>query len=236
MTKTLPVCIDSNAVEWTVSKAPKHVNTLLKILYDRDSGMDERVYYARVKPGGCIASHAHPNTEVFYVLSGTGVVTAGEERFEDIAGRVFFMRENVEHAIRNTGDEDVDLIAFAMHSEGAPQPQPVQSVVRSRRAHPGRAAKAAAPEKVAAPGPQKKSYLVHVQEVVKEMTGLEADTVTADAVLDDDLGFESLMVVDLGVILGTRVGINIDMDTAREWDSVGDILAHLEANVPKTEQ
>ena len=71
MSKNLPVCIDANAMDWTVSKAPKHKNTLLKILYDKSSGMEERVYYARVKPGGCIDAHAHPNTEVFYFVSSS---------------------------------------------------------------------------------------------------------------------------------------------------------------------
>ena len=233
MSKNLPVCIDANAMDWTVSKAPKHKNTLLKILYDKSSGMEERVYYARVKPGGCIDAHAHPNTEVFYVLSGTGYVTAGDERFEDIAGRVFFMRGNVPHAVHNTGTEDVDLIAFAIHpADQAEEAPPKPPVARGRRAHFGRKAKPAA-EAPKAAEPEAKSFLNHIQDVVKEMTGLEPGKVNADAVLDDDLGFESLMVVDLGVILGSRVGLEIDMETAREWDSVGDIIEYCEANVKK---
>ena len=66
----------------------------------------------RLIPGASIGYHVHEGeTEMFYFLSGTGRVRDGEEWFEVSAGDVLSTGNGNGHAVENTGDTDLEMIA-----------------------------------------------------------------------------------------------------------------------------
>ena len=68
-----------------------------------------------LQPGEDAGWHAHPEEEVFYVLSGRGraLWRIGEEIYEaELApGKAFFKRSGIPHQLENTGSEPLIGIA-----------------------------------------------------------------------------------------------------------------------------
>ncbi len=72
-------------------------------------------------PGAAVGRHFHRQTEeVYYILSGTGEMTVGDETAEVSAGdAVYIPVENV-HTLKNTGSEPMKilLVCGAAHDFG----------------------------------------------------------------------------------------------------------------------
>ncbi len=68
-----------------------------------------------------------------------------------------------------------------------------------------------------------------VQIFVTEL-GVEADRVTPDASVMDDLGADSLDVVTLLMAFEDEFGMTIDDSEAEKFTTVGDIVSYIEAN------
>ncbi len=68
-----------------------------------------------------------------------------------------------------------------------------------------------------------------VQIFVTEL-GVEADRVTPDASVMDDLGADSLDVVTLLMAFEDEFGMTIDDGEAEKFTTVGDIVSYIEAN------
>jgi quercetin dioxygenase-like cupin family protein len=109
-----PYVIDVERREWSNRINPKFSNAKVKVLYDSESRMKERVYYTLVEPGGNIGLHTHPTTEVLYVLSGNGVVIMGDQRVSEIHGKVFFIPPGIEHGVSNESKGQIELLSFAV--------------------------------------------------------------------------------------------------------------------------
>lgn len=69
-----------------------------------------------------------------------------------------------------------------------------------------------------------------VRNVIVETLGCEADEVTLEASLAEDLGADSLASVELIMALEEATGIAIAEETAAEMKTVGDIMSYLEAH------
>ncbi len=110
-----PLFIDSEQIDWIEPPPPKFNNTVLKPLYDKESGMLERVYYIRIRPSGSIAPHTHEATETFFIINGEGVVSIEDVETTEIKGKVFFAPAGAAHGLKNTGSEDIVLISFSQH-------------------------------------------------------------------------------------------------------------------------
>lgn len=66
----------------------------------------------RLIPGASIGYHVHEGeTELFYFLTGKGRVRDGEEWFDVEAGDVLSTGNGNGHAVENTGDTDLEMIA-----------------------------------------------------------------------------------------------------------------------------
>ena len=66
-------------------------------------------------PGEGLDSHDHPvQEEVYYVLEGKGTVWYGEDKKETPIepGLAIWIPRGVEHAVRNTGDEQLRIAFF----------------------------------------------------------------------------------------------------------------------------
>ena len=62
-------------------------------------------------PGQAVAPHWHLEIEeIYYVLSGCGLMTVGDERREVGAGDAIYIPRQTRHSLENTGDEPVRLL------------------------------------------------------------------------------------------------------------------------------
>jgi mannose-6-phosphate isomerase-like protein (cupin superfamily) len=59
-------------------------------------------------PGEQCDTDIHPDaSEIYYVVSGEGILRLGEEKFPVRKGMVVYIPQGVEHQTFNTGDEDL---------------------------------------------------------------------------------------------------------------------------------
>ena len=72
---------------------------------------------AEVEPDGWLALHRHEPAEVYYVVSGRGVLTVDGVEHAVAAGTAVHIPGNSEHGVRNTGTEPLRFFyAFAVGS------------------------------------------------------------------------------------------------------------------------
>ena len=67
-----------------------------------------------------------------------------------------------------------------------------------------------------------------VQKIVVEHLGVEADKVTQDASFIDDLGADSLDIVELVMAFEEEFGVEIPDDAAEKINTVGDANNYIE--------
>jgi len=84
------------------------------MLLDRRS-LEGLLFFAHavLKPGKEIEAHIDPYEEVYYLLSGRGVMTVGDERQEVTAGDAVWLPCGVPHSLMNNGDEDCVILVAA---------------------------------------------------------------------------------------------------------------------------
>ena len=69
-----------------------------------------------------------------------------------------------------------------------------------------------------------------VQKIVVEHLGVEAEKVTQDASFIDDLGADSLDIVELVMAFEEEFGVEIPDDAAEKIATVKDAIDYIEAN------
>ena len=69
-----------------------------------------------------------------------------------------------------------------------------------------------------------------VRKIVVEHLGVEEDKVTKDASFIDDLGADSLDIVELVMAFEEEFGVEIPDDAAEKITTVNDAIAYIEAN------
>lgn len=69
-----------------------------------------------------------------------------------------------------------------------------------------------------------------IRDIIVETLGCDAEKVTPEATLAEDLGADSLASVELVMALEEASGISIDDADVAGLKTVGDILAYLEAH------
>ena len=72
-----------------------------------------------------------------------------------------------------------------------------------------------------------------VKKIIVEQLGVEANEVTQEASITDDLGADSLDQVELVMAFETEFGIDIPDEEAEKIKTVGDAVAKIEAVSPK---
>jgi quercetin dioxygenase-like cupin family protein len=71
-----------------------------------------KMVYTRVEPDGGFALHVDSYGHLLYILSGSGVARAGGSEYQLSPGLVLQIKGGEEHSYRNTGSEDLVLIAL----------------------------------------------------------------------------------------------------------------------------
>jgi acyl carrier protein len=69
-----------------------------------------------------------------------------------------------------------------------------------------------------------------VKSVIVEQLNVEEDDVTEDAAFVDDLGADSLDIVELVMALEDKFGISIPDEQAEKIKTVGDAISFIESN------
>ena len=69
-----------------------------------------------------------------------------------------------------------------------------------------------------------------VRDIIVETLGCDAEEVTPEASLSDDLGADSLAAVELVMALEEASGLSIAEEDAANLKTVGDILTYLAAH------
>ena len=69
-----------------------------------------------------------------------------------------------------------------------------------------------------------------IKIIVVEQLGVSADEVTLEASIIDDLGADSLDIVELVMAFEEEFGVEIPDEAAEKIATIGDIVSYLEAN------
>jgi quercetin dioxygenase-like cupin family protein len=85
-----------------------------------DGGFLELVSEFEVAGGGLVDPHSHPTHEFYYVTSGRGLMTVGDEEREIAQGDLVYTPPNVVHSLRPVSDHaPIHAVAFAIGVKGA---------------------------------------------------------------------------------------------------------------------
>ena len=69
-----------------------------------------------------------------------------------------------------------------------------------------------------------------VREIIANQLNKDAELITLETHLVDDLGADSLDAVDLIMAIEDEFGIELDDETAQNVRKVGDLVSYIEAN------
>ncbi len=111
MSSTAPAIVDSAAIPWT--EHPRFRSIGMKALLTPVDNPLAGVNVVQVPPDGVIGRHLHAQEiETVYVLAGQSVLTLGDADHAFDAGQVVAIPAGLEHALRNVGDETVELLCI----------------------------------------------------------------------------------------------------------------------------
>jgi quercetin dioxygenase-like cupin family protein len=68
---------------------------------------------ASLAPGKTIESHVDPMEEIYFITSGEGEMTVGEETRHVVPGDAVWVPAGSAHALTNSGDEDCIILVVA---------------------------------------------------------------------------------------------------------------------------
>ena len=78
--------------------------------FDKTPGLTLVFRKRALKPGSAIGYHEQKEDEIYYVLSGRGVITADGTTFEVGPGTAILTRPGSSHGIKQAGTEDLVLL------------------------------------------------------------------------------------------------------------------------------
>ncbi len=83
------------------------------------------VYDTSLPPGESIPLHFHPDfEELYYILSGYGFITIGEERKEISRGDVVYIPQQVFHTLLNTSEVPLRFVTVSVSAKKKEDIQP----------------------------------------------------------------------------------------------------------------
>jgi quercetin dioxygenase-like cupin family protein len=107
---TAPILGELDLVPFAVGDDPT-AQGRLAVPLSAETGSRTSLVYLEVDPGHRIAPHTHTADEVFVVLEGTGIVTAGDRQWTASAGAFAVAPAFASHGWENTGSETLKLAA-----------------------------------------------------------------------------------------------------------------------------
>lgn len=81
------------------------------------------VYDTSLQPGERIQPHYHPDfEEMYYVISGYGIMTIGEEKQEISRGDVVYIPPTAPHSLHNTAEVPLRFVTVSVRSATEKEP------------------------------------------------------------------------------------------------------------------
>ena len=80
------------------------------------SETDLTITWVDVEPGARQVRHEHNPEQVYVILSGTGIMTVGDDERTVAAGDLVHIPSNTEHSLENTGDRPLEYVSAATPS------------------------------------------------------------------------------------------------------------------------
>lgn len=103
--------IDTAVLPWTPHRTYQGV--YMQAVQGAETCADLEVRRVRITPGAEISQHVHEHSaETFYVLAGEGVFDQESELVPCQAGSCGFAPAGTSHGVKNTGKEDLHLLAI----------------------------------------------------------------------------------------------------------------------------
>jgi mannose-6-phosphate isomerase-like protein (cupin superfamily) len=84
-----------------------------------DGGYLELANEFEVPVGGEVYPHTHPTHEFYFVMSGQGVMTIGNEHRDVQPSDLIYIPPDAVHSLRPTGDGPIHCFCFAVAVKGA---------------------------------------------------------------------------------------------------------------------
>lgn len=114
--------VDSRELPW--HQPPGHFSGFSKYLvneeFEKSKYFDFRISRYPIK--GLVAEHVHEVAEqIFYFISGEGLVTYGDVKTVVTKGYTMFVPPGINHAVENTGDEDLVFIVVTSPPNDVPR-------------------------------------------------------------------------------------------------------------------
>ena len=114
--------VDSRELPW--HQPPGHFSGFSKYLvneeFEKSKYFDFRISRYPIK--GLVAEHVHEVAEqIFYFISGEGLVTYGDKKTVVTKGYTMFVPPGINHAVENTGDEDLVFIVVTSPPNDVPR-------------------------------------------------------------------------------------------------------------------
>jgi mannose-6-phosphate isomerase-like protein (cupin superfamily) len=107
----IPQIVDAAGIDW--SEHPRFRAIRMKTLLASADNPLAGVNLVLVPPDGVIGRHHHvAEIETVYVLAGASVLTLGDVDLPFVAGQIVAIPAGMEHALRNTGAETVELLCI----------------------------------------------------------------------------------------------------------------------------
>ena len=70
-----------------------------------------------------------------------------------------------------------------------------------------------------------------IQKILAELLSIDENTITMDSLIIDELGADSLDLVDAIVTINDEFGVDVPDDEVENLRSVGDVVKYIEANM-----
>lgn len=106
-----PTLTDLELVDVSIGADPR-AQARFALPISAESESPNSVVYLEVDPGDRIPLHTHTAEEIFVVLQGTGIVTAGDRQWSASAGAIAVAPAFTKHGWENTGSETLRIVGF----------------------------------------------------------------------------------------------------------------------------
>jgi quercetin dioxygenase-like cupin family protein len=111
--------VDVATLPWVPHRSYSGVDA--QTIVDAQTGVDLEVKSVRIAPRAEIALHTHESSaETFYVLSGEGLICTGDQTQPSHPGMCVHAKPGAVHGVKNTGEEDLRLLAIFTPPAGTP--------------------------------------------------------------------------------------------------------------------